>query len=163
MGIVVGTQRLVNSGVSDFRKHNYLSSHEKYGKHEEQVFIFRRVTMDAELITGIFEINYNVIKQQVDGLTHEDSLLQLPFRGNCLNWVLGHILVSRNRALTLIGDWPGTTIWVMVLAATFAALPGARAVTFTSAWPRVVMICAPWRAVVEGGSTIGFSLKKRTS
>jgi hypothetical protein len=43
---------------------------------------------------------------QTDGLTHADSLLQLPFRGNCLNWVLGHILANRNRVVNLLGATP---------------------------------------------------------
>jgi len=43
---------------------------------------------------------------QTEGLTHADSVLQPPFRGNCLNWVLGHILVGRNRALLALGRQP---------------------------------------------------------
>ncbi|MEM7348494.1 MAG: DinB family protein, partial [Chloroflexota bacterium] len=38
------------------------------------------------------------------GLSHEDSLLQPPFRSNCLNWVLGHIAVSRDDMLHLVGQ-----------------------------------------------------------
>ena len=49
------------------------------------------------------ELNYRVLMAQLDGLTHADSVLQLPFRGNCLNWVLGHIIVSRGRMLRLAG------------------------------------------------------------
>ncbi|MFQ5419438.1 MAG: DinB family protein [Anaerolineae bacterium] len=44
-----------------------------------------------------------VIDRQVDGLSHADSLLQPPFRANCMNWVLGHILDGRNRALAKLG------------------------------------------------------------
>jgi len=47
--------------------------------------------------------NYNVLIQQLDGLTHEDTLLQLPFRGNSLNWVLGHIVAHRNYMLIALG------------------------------------------------------------
>ncbi len=55
------------------------------------------------------ERNYQVIKLQSDGLTNEESLLQPPFRGNCFNWVLGHILYFRGRQLKVLGDtsdWP---------------------------------------------------------
>ncbi len=41
-----------------------------------------------------------------DELTHEDSLRQLPFRGNCLNWVLGHIAVHRDKVLETLGEPP---------------------------------------------------------
>ena len=59
--------------------------------------------MDKDMILNLYKTNHWVITRQVDGLTHEDSLLQLPFRGNCLNWVLGHILVSRQTVLELLG------------------------------------------------------------
>ncbi len=55
-----------------------------------------------ELLAGGFERNTWVLHQQIDGLTHEESLLQLPFRGNCLNWVVGHIVENRNRVLALV-------------------------------------------------------------
>ena len=43
-----------------------------------------------------------VIEHQADGLTEEDMLLQLPFRGNCFNWVLGHMAVNRDKILTTL-------------------------------------------------------------
>ncbi len=60
----------------------------------------------TEQINADLARNYNVIVAQLDGLTHEDSLLQVPFRGNCLNWVLGHILTYRATMLTIIGAEP---------------------------------------------------------
>jgi uncharacterized damage-inducible protein DinB len=53
-----------------------------------------------------FKLNVGVIRSQVAGLSHEDSLLQLPFRGNCLNWVLGHIVHSRQAILHLLAVEP---------------------------------------------------------
>lgn len=50
--------------------------------------------------------NVVVLQKQTNGLTHEDSLLQLPFRGNCLNWVLGHLANNRDRLLQLLGAEP---------------------------------------------------------
>ena len=47
--------------------------------------------------------NASIIKLQAAGLGHADSVLQPPYRGNCLNWVLGHILESRNTVLGLLG------------------------------------------------------------
>lgn len=60
--------------------------------------------IQPDLLVFLFNLNYQVIKQQVDGLSHEDSLIQPPFRGNCLNWVLGHILISRDRILDVFGE-----------------------------------------------------------
>ena len=54
------------------------------------------------------DLNTNqwVVDHQTDGLSHEDSLLQLPFRGNCLNWVLGHVIESRVTMLERLGEEP---------------------------------------------------------
>jgi uncharacterized damage-inducible protein DinB len=63
----------------------------------------------AKIFSMSAERNYQVIKMQADGLTNEESLIQPPFRGNCLNWVLGHILYFRGRQLKVLGDtadWP---------------------------------------------------------
>ena len=62
----------------------------------------------SESLIDLFDVNLWVIKKQTDGLTHADGLLQLPFRGNCLNWVLGHIVAGRDGILKLLGESP---IW----------------------------------------------------
>jgi len=62
----------------------------------------------TESLTQSFALTHRLIKMQTDGLTNADSLLQLPFRGNCLNWVLGHILDGRNTALKRLG---GSPVW----------------------------------------------------
>ena len=57
-------------------------------------------------MTAMLARNLWVVERQTAGLTHADSMLQLPFRGNCLNWVLGHMLVYRDRLLKLAGAEP---------------------------------------------------------
>lgn len=57
-----------------------------------------------DIIIRYFELNHQVLRMQTKGLTHEDSLLIPPFRANCLNWVLGHIVVYRDRALVWLGN-----------------------------------------------------------
>jgi hypothetical protein len=63
---------------------------------------------DAEALIQSFDLTHRVIHMQTAGLSHADSLLQPPFRGNCLNWVLGHILVGRDQVLDLLD---GPQIW----------------------------------------------------
>ena len=58
---------------------------------------------DAETMIKSFALTSRVIHMQTEGLTNADSLIQPPFRGNCLNWVLGHILAGRNQVLELLG------------------------------------------------------------
>lgn len=55
-------------------------------------------------LIGALERNLNIVKSQTQGLSHADSLLQLPFRGNCMNWVLGHIAATRNAMLQFLGE-----------------------------------------------------------
>lgn len=50
-----------------------------------------------------FRFTTRLIHMQADGLTHAESLLLPPFRANCFNWVLGHILTSRDTCLRLLG------------------------------------------------------------
>lgn len=47
-----------------------------------------------------------IINKQAEGLTHEQMMLQLPFRGNCFNWVLGHIMANRDKALLALEAEP---------------------------------------------------------
>jgi hypothetical protein len=57
----------------------------------------------TDLIGGL-ERNLGIIRAQTRGLSHADCLLLLPFRGNCLNWVLGHMADNRNTTLRLLGE-----------------------------------------------------------
>lgn len=46
----------------------------------------------------------DTLRKFSDGLTHEDSLLQPhQIEGNCLNWIVGHLLNSRNTVLRMSG------------------------------------------------------------
>ena len=59
--------------------------------------------INLENITAAYNRNLEIIKMQTEGLTHEKSLIQLPFRSNCLNWVVGHVLTNRCNILNLLG------------------------------------------------------------
>ena len=63
---------------------------------------------DAESLIRSYRLTYHLIRLQTEGLTHADSLLQPPFRGNCLNWVLGHIVAGRSQAHALL---TGSPLW----------------------------------------------------
>jgi hypothetical protein len=64
--------------------------------------------IEAQILLDMAERNYSTLLRQVGDLTHEDSLLQPPFRGNCLNWVVGHLTQSRDKMLQLIDE---PSIW----------------------------------------------------
>ncbi len=47
-------------------------------------------------------LNQYIIEQQLNGLTHADSLRPLPFSGNRMNWVLGHLAEHRDWMLRAV-------------------------------------------------------------
>ncbi len=53
----------------------------------------------GEVLAVILRRNQNAIVSAVEGLSHAESLLQLPGEGNCMNWVLGHIATFRDGML----------------------------------------------------------------
>jgi hypothetical protein len=55
-----------------------------------------------DVLTKAYARNLEIIKMQTEGLTHQDSLIQLPFRSNCLNWVVGHLLTNRCNIFRLL-------------------------------------------------------------
>ncbi len=57
----------------------------------------------AKVWANVFKRNDGVIAMQVAGLSHADSLLQPQPRGNCLNFVLGHIAEGRQIVLRFLG------------------------------------------------------------
>jgi hypothetical protein len=56
----------------------------------------------ATSLAAAYTRNVNIVKQQADGLSQADSLIQLPFRANCLNWVVGHLVTNRVTVLKLL-------------------------------------------------------------
>ena len=64
--------------------------------------------MSVEALQKLFGINHRALELNVNGLSHEESLIQPPRGGNCLNWVVGHVAANRNFILGLVGEQP---IW----------------------------------------------------
>lgn len=76
-------------------------------------------TMNADAaatLTRLFSINYDVLKKNLDGVTHEESLIQPTGGGNCLNWVLGHLVTTRDLALGMLKQEP---VWSADVSATY--------------------------------------------
>jgi uncharacterized damage-inducible protein DinB len=64
--------------------------------------------MDIDLVTRGFKRNVSLVVAHAEGLTHEDSLMQSPYNVNCFNWVVGHIVTSRN---ALFRNIDGEALW----------------------------------------------------
>ena len=63
-------------------------------------------TTSRDALNMLFGINYQVLRKNLDGVTHEESLIQPEGGGNCLNWVLGHIVATRDYVLQLLHQEP---------------------------------------------------------
>src|SRR5215212_2711129 len=49
---------------------------------------------------------HQVVRLNADGVTHEESLLQPHSGGNCLNWVVGHLVATYESILPALGQKP---------------------------------------------------------
>ena len=58
--------------------------------------------MDGITLAKAFERNLRIVKAQTDGVSHAESLTQAPYNVNCLNWVVGHIVQSRDTVLGVL-------------------------------------------------------------
>jgi DinB family protein len=64
--------------------------------------------MATEHTGGVDSIRYQaslvhqVVRRNVEGISHEESLLQPEPGGNCLNWVVGHLVWAYAGALPLV-------------------------------------------------------------
>ncbi len=67
-------------------------------------------TTNARVEALITQTGYNqyALKTNTAEVTHVESLKQPQAGGNCLNWVVGHVVATRNQTLTLLGQEP---IW----------------------------------------------------
>jgi len=60
--------------------------------------------MHALLLAQQFELNHHVAHANLAGITHEESLVHPSPAGNCLNWVFGHVVATRNTIMDTLGE-----------------------------------------------------------
>jgi hypothetical protein len=100
--------------------------------------------MSVEALQMLYGINSQALEANAKGLSHEDSLLQPPRGGNCLNWVAGHIVANRNFVLGLLGEQP---IWSDAQAERYKR--GSAPITDGSGAQRLEEILADFRTAQE--------------
>ena len=83
---------------------------------------------EATKLAQSFDTTHWLITEFISGMTHEESLAQPRFRANSVNWVLGHIVISRNRVLALLAEEPALTADEEVLYRTDSEPDATRAV-----------------------------------
>lgn len=98
-----------------------------------------------------FDRNRRIIRLQTEGLDTSDSLIQPPFGGNCMNWVIGHVVVHRGKALTALGSEP-------VLDEETVALYDAESNPITGDGPGVLRLDALLETLEESQERLAASL-----
>ena len=57
------------------------------------------IEQTAQDIIAAYSLHTRLIHRFTEGITHAESVLQLPFDHNCMNWILGHIVANRSHVL----------------------------------------------------------------
>jgi len=65
--------------------------------------------MTGNDLAKMYEFSYGAINRNLQDLSNEDSLVSPEPDGNCLNWVLGHVVAARGTVLMLAGTPPVLT------------------------------------------------------
>jgi hypothetical protein len=65
-------------------------------------------TAMGETLAMQVALTHLVANANLEGVTHAESVAQPQPGGNCLNWILGHVVSARSNALALVGREP---IW----------------------------------------------------
>jgi len=61
---------------------------------------------EIEMLRHQARMAHHVVKLNAEGLSHADSLIQPQPGGNCLNWVIGHLLAIYHHVLPLLEQAP---------------------------------------------------------
>lgn len=77
-----------------------------------------------KMLKILYTDTYSLVTQQLEGIKHQESMYQPPHGGNCMNWILGHIIVARCNFLMML-DFP--SIWDMARCRRF--IPGSDPIT----------------------------------
>ncbi|UCG24365.1 MAG: DinB family protein [Chloroflexota bacterium] len=88
-------------------------------------------------IQELYVDSHDAIKRDTATMSHRTSLWQPPFGGNCVNWLMGHLIVSRCNFLMLL-DVP--SVWSMEQCRRF--MPGSEPVTGESGSVSFAMLLA---------------------
>lgn len=59
--------------------------------------------MTGNDLIRLYEFSYLSMGRNLEGVTHEDSLIGGNPAGNCINWVLGHVVSTRSSIMKFVG------------------------------------------------------------
>jgi uncharacterized damage-inducible protein DinB len=54
----------------------------------------------------LYTRGFQALERNLEGFSHEESMIAPQPAGNCANWVLGHVIVHRSAVLEMLGAQP---------------------------------------------------------
>lgn len=64
------------------------------------------ITSDIEILRDSARIIHSIVHRNLEGITQEESLIQPQPAGNCMNWVVGHLIYVYDEILPLLEQKP---------------------------------------------------------
>src|ERR1700721_1927990 len=64
------------------------------------------VSNEIEVLRHQARVTQRVMRLNVEGISHEESLIQPQPAGNCLNWVIGHLVFAYELIFPLLRKKP---------------------------------------------------------
>ena len=100
-----------------------------------------------------------VIGMRTEGITHAESLLQLPIPANCLNWQVGHLLVYREDILGVITGEAGSdpAEFAIYGAGSPQMTDGENAIDLDTLKSRVIALAEPLEQALRSASADHFA------
>lgn len=78
----------------------------RWGRFSPCVAPTLEIRVDPKTLQHQFGVTHFVVQRNMVGISHEESLVQPQAAGSSVNWVLGHIVRTRNHTLRLLGAEP---------------------------------------------------------
>ena len=62
------------------------------------------MSIDPQAVIMMLHYSHNEVERGLKALDHAQSVRQLPFEANCLNWIMGHVMAYRCKMLSLLNE-----------------------------------------------------------
>jgi uncharacterized damage-inducible protein DinB len=128
--------------------------------------------MDPQVLAFQFQIGSFVLDKNLAGVAHEASLLSPQPGGNTMNWIVGHVVRTRNQAVGLLGGQllfddaefeqygaggfdPGRAMRLEELKRRFDALSPALNSALARATSEQLSVKAPFSPTANANETVG--------
>src|SRR2546428_71976 len=80
-----------------------MTTQEMHSKEREMAPSPVAVSNEIEVLRHQARVTQRVMRLNVEGISHEESLIQPQPAGNCLNWVIGHLVFAYELIFPLLG------------------------------------------------------------